>query len=200
MKSRTIWIQQALIELGIVFTAGAVAGILGFFMGKENNLESALFFISVYGLIMGPALDPAIFRNPVALALSMGETRKGTCRGLELTRCIYMCGVMALFILTVSINPFPDVPVWAILVGYMGILLSISGISAIFSALTYQRGSNCVWLRLLDGVLSALHIFLLFLFVKYPLSSIAALAEGLVLMFLSFAIEKKVFLNWDFRV
>ena len=199
MKSRTIWIQQALIQLSIVFAAGVSVGILGFFLEKENFLESALFFMSIYGLVMGPALDPPIFRNPVALAVSMGESRKGICLGLELTRAIYMIGIYGMFALTVIVSPFPDISAWAILIGYLGILLAISAISAIFSALIYQRGSNCVWIRLLEGVLSAIHFLVFILVLKFSIVSVLVLAEGILLTMLSVHIEKKVLFEWNYR-
>lgn len=199
MKSRTIWIQQALIQLSIVFAAGVSFGILGFFLEKESILESVLFFVSVYGLIMGPALDPFVFRNPVAVAVSMGESRKGLCHGLELTRVIYMIGIYGMFSLTVIVNPFPDISAWVILTGYLGILLAVSAISAIFTALIYQRGSNCVWLRLLEGVLSAIHIFIFMLIIKFSIVSVLALAEGILLTMLSVHIEKKILFEWNYR-
>ena len=200
MKSKNIWIWQALMQLTCVLSAAAAVGILGFIAEKENILESGLFFASMYGLVMGPALDPTIFRNPVAMAVSMGETRKGICHGLELTRAIYMSGIYALFVLTVHANPFPDVSAWVILIGYLGVLLSISAISAIISALIYQRGSNCVWLRLLDGVLSVIHFLLFMLFIKFPIVSVLALAESILLTILSVYIEKKVLFGWNYRV
>ena len=199
MKSRKIWIWQALMELSVVLAAAAAVGILGFIMEKENLLESVLFFASVYGLVMGPALEPSIFRNPVAVAVSMGETRKGICLGLELTRAIYMSVIYALFALTVIVSPFPDVSAWVILIGYLGILLAVSAISAIFSALTYQRGSNCVWLKLLEGVLSVIHLLILMLLRKFSIVSVLVLAEGILLTMLSVHAEKKVLFKWNYR-
>ena len=199
MKSRTIWIWQALIQLLFVFSAAVAIGLLGFIMEKEYDLESVLFFASMYGLIMGPALDPTIFRNPVAMAVSMGETRKGICLGLELTRAIYMIGIYALFALTVTVSPFQEVSTGVILFGYLGVLVSVSAISAIFSALTYQRGSNCIWLRLLDGVLSAIHLLIFLLLAKFSIVSVLALAEGVLLTILSVHIEKKVLFKWNYR-
>ena len=199
MKSRTIWIRQALMQLMLVLSVAVAVGVLGFIMDKENILESVLFFASVYGVVMGPALDPYIFRNPVSVAVSMGETRKGICRGLELTRAIYMSGIYVIFAMTVSVNPFPDISAWVILIGYLGILLDISAISAIFSALIYQRGSNCVWIRLLDGILSALHIIFFMLLCYSPVICTVVLAEGIILTFVSVLVEKKVFSRWNFR-
>ena len=199
MKSRNIWIWQALLQLLFVLSASAAVGILGIIVEKENILESVLVFASVYGLIMGPALDPFVFRNPVAVAVSMGESRKGLCLGLELTRAIYMIGIYGMFALTVIVSPFPDISAWAILIGYLGILLAISAISAIFSALIYQRGSNCVWIRLLEGVLSAIHLFVFMLLEKFSIVSVVALAEGILLTMLSVHIEKKVLFEWNYR-
>ena len=200
MKSRRIWIQQAMYLVGIVFMCGAVITALEFLMGKQNCLESALYFMSLYGLVMGPALDPSIFRNPVAIALSMGETRKGICRGLQLTRVIYNAGIMLLVILTVIVNPFPDVSAWIILTGYLGVFLTVSAISAMVSAFTYQRGSNIIWLRLLEGIICALHIIFLLQFADSLLICTAVLAEGIVLTFVAASVEKKVFLKWNYHV
>lgn len=199
MKSRNIWIRQALLQLLFVLSASAAVGILGIIVEKENILESVLVFASVYGLIMGPALDPFVFRNPVAVAVSMGESRKGLCLGLELTRAIYMIGIYGMFALTVIVSPFPDISAWAILIGYLGILLAISAISAIFSALIYQRGSNCVWIRLLEGVLSAIHFLVFILVLKFSIVSVLVLAEGILLTMLSVHIEKKVLFEWNYR-
>ena len=199
MKSRTIWIWQALMQLLIVLSAAATVGMLRFVMEKDNILESGLFFASVYGLVMGPALAPSIFRNPVAVAVSMGETRRGICCGLMLTRAIYMSGIFAMFALTVIVNPFPDISPWVILIGYLGVLLSVSAISAIFSAQTYQRGSNCVWLRLLEGLLSVCHLLLFILFIKFSVVSVLALAEGVLLTMLSVHVEMKVLFEWNYR-
>ena len=199
MKSKNIWIWQALLQLIFVLSAAAAVGILGFIVEKENILESVLFFASVYGMVMGPALDPFVFRNPVAVAVSMGESRKGICLGLELTRVIYMIGIYGMFALTVIVSPFPDISAWVILSGYLGILLAISAISAIFSALTYQRGSNCVWLRLLEGVLSVIHLLVFVLLLKYAIVSVLALAEGILLTMLSVHVEKKVLFEWNYR-
>ena len=200
MKSRNIWISQAMIQFISVPSAAAAFGILGFIMGQKNILESMLFFASVYGLIIGPALEPSIFRNPVAVAVSMGETRKGICHGLELTRAIYMIGIYGLFVLAIIVTPFPDISAWVILIGYLGILLSVSAISAIFSALTYQRGSNCVWLRLLEGVLSVIHLLIFMLLIKFSIVSVLALTEGILLTILSVHVEKKVLFAWNYRV
>ena len=200
MKSKTIWIQQALIQLGILLVAGTAIFILGLIMQKEHLMGSALFFMSGYGLIMGPALDPFVFRNPVALAVSMGETRKGIYRGLEMTRVIYMGGVMALFLLNIIlINPYPDVYPWSILIGFLGTLLVVSALAAIVSAFTYQRGSNNMGLRLLEGIISAFQLIFFLRTCDSLLICTAVLVEGIILTFISVSLEKRVFYQWNFR-
>ena len=199
MKSRRIWILQALYLGGMIAVCGVLMAVMGFLAGKQHYLESALVFISVYGLVTGPILDPSIFRNPVAIALSMGETRKGICRGLQLTRAIYNAGIMLLVILTVIISPFPNVSAWSIVIGYMGVLLTVGAVCAMVSAFNYQRGSNNIWLRLLEGIVIALHLILLLQFSGSLLFCTGVLTEGIVLTFAAGFVEKKVFLNWNFH-
>ena len=77
--------------------------------------------------------------------------------------------------------------------------LTISAISAIVSAVTYQKGSNNIGLRLLEGVLSVIHLLVFMLLLKYAIVSVLALAEGILLTMLSVHVEKKVLFEWNYR-
>ena len=197
MKSYWIWIRQALIPLAVTYGVPVLI-LLTWMIDGELDFKSFARFIMAYGMAFSFLMSPMMMFNPVYLALSLGETRKGAWRGLMLSRILYavVMAVTASFVLWYC-DAVVDAGFLLILVTYLGLQLTMAGIGGLTDCLLLRLGRKYIYLALIILFFSIPHVLLMMIVGEFPFVSGIALAEGLILAVVSAYVQKKTLNTWN---
>ena len=200
MKSYWIWIRQALVPLAATYVIPGLMLLINLIFG-EVDLRNIAMFVMSYGMAFSILLSPMMLYNPAYLALSLGETRKGVCRGILMSRLLYTVlmaatGAPIIWYCKVVVNA----DFLLILLTDLGTLCSLAGIGGLIDCLLIKIGRKYVYLAIIILIFSMVHVVLLMIVGDFPFVAGIALAEGLILDGISVSLLRRTLNKWNVQL